>query len=98
MHVSSAGSWSRASLPVVLLVLSGCSSLSKPTQRAPVEDRGSSVAQPVPAQTTIPPAVEPATTKPVDVNAGRPGYYTVKPGDTLIRIGLDTGQNWRDIV
>jgi lipoprotein NlpD len=22
----------------------------------------------------------------------------VKPGDTLIRIGLDTGQNWRDIV
>lgn len=30
-------------------------------------------------------------------NAGRAGYYTVKPGDTLIRIGLDTGQNWRDI-
>ena len=30
-------------------------------------------------------------------NAGKPGYYTVKPGDTLIRIGLDTGQNWRDI-
>jgi len=31
-------------------------------------------------------------------NAGKPGYYTVKPGDTLIRIGLDTGQNFRDIV
>jgi lipoprotein NlpD len=30
-------------------------------------------------------------------NAGRPGYYTVKPGDTLIRIGLDHGQNWRDV-
>jgi len=28
----------------------------------------------------------------------RPGYYTVKPGDTLIRIGLDHGQNWRDII
>ncbi|MEX8497906.1 MAG: peptidoglycan DD-metalloendopeptidase family protein [Leptothrix ochracea] len=27
----------------------------------------------------------------------RPGYYTVKPGDTLIRIGLETGQNWRDL-
>jgi lipoprotein NlpD len=27
-----------------------------------------------------------------------PGSYVVKPGDTLIRIGLDTGQNWRDIV
>ena len=30
-------------------------------------------------------------------NEGKPGYYTVKPGDTLIRIGLDSGQNWRDI-
>jgi lipoprotein NlpD len=28
----------------------------------------------------------------------KPGYYTVKPGDTLIRIGLDHGQNWRDII
>lgn len=31
-------------------------------------------------------------------NAGKPGYYTVKPGDTLIRIGMDHGQSWRDIV
>jgi lipoprotein NlpD len=30
-------------------------------------------------------------------NANKPGYYTVRPGDTLIRIALDTGQNWRDI-
>ena len=30
-------------------------------------------------------------------NAGKPGYYTVKPGDTLVRIALETGQNWRDI-
>lgn len=30
-------------------------------------------------------------------NAGLPGYYTIKPGDTLIRIGLDQGQSWRDI-
>ncbi|MFN9196250.1 MAG: peptidoglycan DD-metalloendopeptidase family protein [Pseudomonadota bacterium] len=30
-------------------------------------------------------------------NAGKPGYYTVRPGDTLIRIGLESGQNWRDI-
>jgi lipoprotein NlpD len=30
-------------------------------------------------------------------NAGKPGYYTVKPGETLIRIGLETGQNWKDI-
>ena len=26
------------------------------------------------------------------------GYYTVKPGDTLIRVGLETGQNWKDLV
>jgi len=31
-------------------------------------------------------------------NAGKPGYYTVKAGDTLIRIALDNGQNLRDIV
>jgi lipoprotein NlpD len=31
-------------------------------------------------------------------NAGKSGYYTVKPGDTLIRIGMDNGQSWRDLV
>lgn len=29
--------------------------------------------------------------------AERPGYYTVKPGDTLLRIALDNGQNWKDL-
>lgn len=27
----------------------------------------------------------------------RPGFHTVRPGDTLYRIGLDTGQAWRDL-
>jgi lipoprotein NlpD len=40
----------------------------------------------------------PAKPLPGAENAGKPGYYTVKPGDTLIRIGLDNGQNWRDVV
>ena len=31
-------------------------------------------------------------------NAGKPGYYTVKPGDTMIRVGLESGQNWKDLV
>jgi lipoprotein NlpD len=31
-------------------------------------------------------------------NAGKPGFYTVKAGDTMIRIGLETGQNWKDLV
>ncbi len=30
-------------------------------------------------------------------NAGKPGYYTVRSGDTLVRIALDAGQNWRDV-
>jgi lipoprotein NlpD len=30
-------------------------------------------------------------------NAGKPGYYTVKPGDTLIRISLDNGQSTKDV-
>lgn len=65
---------------------------------APVEDRGTS-------STTRPSNLPPAPVTTGDVkplpgaeNAGKPGYYTVKPGDTLIRIGLDTGQNFRDIV
>lgn len=27
----------------------------------------------------------------------QPGFYTVRPGDTLIRIGLESGQSWKDI-
>jgi lipoprotein NlpD len=30
-------------------------------------------------------------------NAGKPGYYTVRAGDTLTKIALDHGQAWRDI-
>ena len=29
--------------------------------------------------------------------SGQSGTYTVKPGDTLIKIGLESGQSWRDI-
>ncbi len=39
----------------------------------------------------------PAKPLPGAENAGKPGYYTVRPGDTLIRISLDNGQNWRDV-
>ncbi|CAG0908719.1 unnamed protein product [Darwinula stevensoni] len=30
-------------------------------------------------------------------NAGKPGYYTVQPGDTLFRVGRENGQNWATI-
>jgi lipoprotein NlpD len=60
---------------------------------------------PAPGATAPAPGVTaPAVPVPVDPNAkpgaesaGKPGYYTIKPGDTLIRVGLETGQNARDI-
>ena len=75
-----------------VLLIAGCGSRS--LTHAPVEDRGTGMARNVPG------AVDPGSVKqlPGFENAGKPGYYTVRPGDTLIRIGLDTGQNWRDIV
>lgn len=30
-------------------------------------------------------------------NQDKPGFYTVRQGDTLYRIGLETGQGWRDL-
>lgn len=83
----------------LLTVLAGCS-----TQRvappAPVEDRGTARTQVQPmsaAPTPLPPAAPPVSQLPGAENAGKPGYYTVRPGDTLIRIGLETGQNWKDV-
>jgi lipoprotein NlpD len=88
----------------VLAVLSACSS---PGTRAPVEDRRSPPAKPSAAAASAPAAAsaaggvatEAAPVKPPPgiENAGKPGYYTVKAGDTLIRIALDNGQPWRDL-
>ena len=71
------------------LLLAGCA--GKNLTSAPVEDRGTAIGKTWP--------VEPAPVKvlPGAENAGKPGYYTVKPGDTLIRIGLDNGQSSKDI-
>jgi lipoprotein NlpD len=76
------------------LLLSGCA--TRTGNRAPVEDR---VASARPAPVVIEPSASPSAVRPAPglENAGKPGFYTVKPGDTLIRIGLDTGQNWKDI-
>ena len=88
------------------LWLASCASTSP--QRAPVEDR--TTPPRAVGVTALPPAVgasDPGAAASASVdgkpplpgaeNAGKPGYYSVKPGDTLIRIGLDNGQNWRDI-
>ena len=92
------GAWTLA------LGLTACAS---PGHRAPVEDRQASAsaraAAPAPAPgsaAAAAPAGDAAAIKPPPPgieNAGKPGYSTVKPGDTLIRVGMESGQNWRDI-
>lgn len=70
---------------LIALTVAGCATKAP----APVAERtrpGSS------AQSKPEPPV-PVPPTPV----ARPGYYIVKPGDTLIRIALDQGQNYRDI-
>ena len=77
--------------------LTGCG--SNVVNRAPVEDRGTTASATSRPAAVVMDSTTPQVKQPPGFeNAGKPGYYTVKPGDTLIRIGLDTGQNWRDIV
>jgi lipoprotein NlpD len=98
----------RAALALVLAcLLAGCAA-TNPGRGAPVEERkpvAGAVATP-PSAVVAAPGTAPAasaadagSTKvlPGSENAGKPGYYTVRPGDTLIRLGLDNGQPWRDI-
>jgi lipoprotein NlpD len=109
-HLLSNRARAGALLMVMAAWLVGCAS---PNHRAPVEDRSGNlrslpearlpgaarpsgaaapaaapVVDPAPSPTPLPPGAE---------NAGKPGYYTVKRGDTLYAIGLETGQGYRDI-
>ncbi|MEJ5991880.1 peptidoglycan DD-metalloendopeptidase family protein [Ramlibacter sp. PS3R-8] len=83
-----AGSWLWLLLAGALLA--GCASPRRVP--APVEDRG--MARP---GAIAPAPAAPAVALPGAENAGRSGFFTVRPGDTLIRIALETGQNWRDV-
>jgi len=86
---------------VLLIAVSVAAGCSQTPNRAPVEDRSptprATVAAASPAQSPAS-AAEVAKPAVVDANLGKPGFYTVKPGDTLIRIGLDNGQNWKDLM
>ena len=70
---------------VLVLLLAACA--SKGRLPPPVEDRSLSG----------PPRAQAKAALLGSDNAGKPGHYTVKPGDTLIRIGMDHGQSWRDL-
>ena len=103
-------SWMVISVVSVCL-LAACT--SRPRGPIPVEDRvaGQSTSRPV--QRVQPQAASDsakasalvATSSPVSMgpamtgseNAGKPGFYSVRPGDTLTKIALDHGQAWRDI-
>nr|WP_315234328.1 peptidoglycan DD-metalloendopeptidase family protein [uncultured Albidiferax sp.] len=93
MHALRHQDWKNALALVAVVLLAGCAGPN--AHKAPVEDRGTSRSQSPVA--TAPAETVPAKPLPGAENAGRPGYYTVKPGDTLIRIGLDSGQSWKDI-
>ncbi len=86
--------WTGALLLATSL-MAGCTSTPN---RAPVEDRNAGAGSPVVAVSPAPAPVEAIKPLPGAENSGKPGYYTVKPGDTLIRIGLENGQNWKDLV
>lgn len=95
MHALRSTGWNKAVGVVGLVSLMLLGACSGPAlHKAPVEDRGTGRSQPTPTAT---PDGVPAKPLPGAENAGKPGYYTVKPGDTLIRIGLDNGQSWKDI-
>lgn len=74
------------SLVAAALVSTGCA--RRVASPAPVEDRGLASGGGTATPAKVLPGAE---------NAGKPGYYTVQPGDTLFRIALDSGQNWRDL-
>ncbi|MFM9917211.1 MAG: peptidoglycan DD-metalloendopeptidase family protein [Rhizobacter sp.] len=76
------------------LLLTACASSSN---RAPVEVRHSPAKASAPAPTSSDPQADASATSPVTENAGKPGFYTVKASDTLLKIALDNGQNWKDL-
>jgi lipoprotein NlpD len=82
-----------AAVTVTALLLVGCGSTA--LHRAPVADRGAGVGSP--PSVDMDASASSVKQPPGFENAGKPGYYAVKQGDTLIRIGLDHGQSWRDI-
>jgi lipoprotein NlpD len=80
---------------VLVLGLAGCA--TKKGEPAPVEERVTHTR----AEARVTGGLEPTRAAAAPAAAtvvAEPGTYIVKPGDTLIRVGLETGQNWRDLV
>ena len=63
-----------------------------PATKAPI---GNQPVASAPVATSSP--ISMGASLPGSENAGKPGYYSVRSGDTLTKIALDHGQSWRDI-
>jgi len=72
-------------------------SISRPVQKVQpqVASASDSARASAPVASSSPVSMGPAMTG--SENAGKPGFYSVRPGDTLTKIALDHGQAWRDI-
>ncbi len=75
----------------VVSLLTACASTRN---HAPVEVRHAPNKAPVIALPGSAPNGDAGAAQPA---LDKPGYYTVKPSDTLVRIALDNGQNWKDL-
>ncbi|QYD70902.1 peptidoglycan DD-metalloendopeptidase family protein [Paraburkholderia edwinii] len=73
---------------VCVLALSLLAACATRLDNAPVVDRSGALGTGAAQQAAQPPA---------PLGPPPPGYYRVKPGDTLYRIALENGQNYRDI-
>lgn len=72
-----------ALLTIIIGLVAGCTST---TRQAPIVERASA------------PQARPAQPKLDEPKPDEKGMYTVRKGDTLLRIALDHGQNYRDLV
>ena len=79
-------------LALLIMSLGLLGACSTATRHAPVIDRPVASA----SNATRPAAPKPAPA--VEQKEDAPGTYTVRKGDTLLRIALDHGQNYRDLV
>ena len=88
MQMTGRKTWLFVALAAVA-ALSACTTTK--VNRAPVEDRGMTVAPPAP-DAPVTPALPPEAAKP------GPGYYVVQQGDTLTKIAFEASQPVREIV
>ncbi|MGN6650678.1 peptidoglycan DD-metalloendopeptidase family protein [Trinickia sp.] len=93
MQTNNEQAWLTATQRVVcVLALTTLAACATRLDQAPVVDRSSALSTNA-ASAGVPGAAQPA----VPLGPPPPGYYRVKPGDTLYRIALENGQNYRDI-